>query len=74
MNDIGTVAPETHLKGDVFDLYEKAIQAGTGEWAAISQLQRSEWTWKLSKKRPCSQPNCRMKDFQSEVYDGAHSK
>jgi len=26
MNYIGTVTPETHLKGDVFDLYDKAIQ------------------------------------------------
>jgi len=26
MNYIGSVTPETHLKGDVFDLYEKAIQ------------------------------------------------
>jgi hypothetical protein len=26
MNFPGTVTPETHLKGDVFDLYEKAIQ------------------------------------------------
>jgi len=26
MNYIGTVSPETHLKGDVFDLYDKAIQ------------------------------------------------
>jgi hypothetical protein len=26
MNYIGTVAPETHLKGDVFDLYEKAVR------------------------------------------------
>jgi hypothetical protein len=26
MNYIGTVTPETHLKGDVFDLYNKAIQ------------------------------------------------
>jgi len=30
MNYIGSVTPETHLKGDVFDLYEKAIQASTG--------------------------------------------
>ena len=29
MNYIGTVSPETHLKGDVFDLYYKAIQAST---------------------------------------------
>jgi len=26
MNYIGSVMPETHLKGDVFDLYEKAVQ------------------------------------------------
>ena len=26
MNFTGTVTPETHLKGDVFDLYDKAIQ------------------------------------------------
>ena len=26
MNYIGTVSPETHRKGDVFDLYDKAIQ------------------------------------------------
>jgi hypothetical protein len=26
MNYIGSVTPETHLKGDVFDLYDKAIQ------------------------------------------------
>jgi hypothetical protein len=26
MNYIGSVTPETHLKGDVFDLYEKAVQ------------------------------------------------
>jgi hypothetical protein len=32
MNFIGTVSPETHLKGDVFDLYEKAIkQAPVGD-------------------------------------------
>jgi hypothetical protein len=26
MNYIGSVMLETHLKGDVFDLYEKAVQ------------------------------------------------
>jgi hypothetical protein len=32
MNYIGTVSPETHLKGDIGDLYSKAIQqAPTGE-------------------------------------------
>jgi hypothetical protein len=32
MNYIGTVSPETHLKGDIDDLYSKAIQqAPTGE-------------------------------------------
>ena len=31
MNYIGTVTPETHLKGDVFDLYEKAIQQAPGD-------------------------------------------
>jgi hypothetical protein len=32
MNYIGTVSPETHLKGDVFDLYDKAIkQAPEGD-------------------------------------------
>jgi hypothetical protein len=30
MNYIGTVSPETHLKGDVFDLYEKAVQQAPG--------------------------------------------
>ena len=31
MNYIGTVTPETHLKGDIFDLYEKAIQQAPGD-------------------------------------------
>ena len=32
MNYIGTVSPETHLKGDVFDLYERAMkQAPDGD-------------------------------------------
>src|SRR6267154_1492546 len=32
MNYIGTVSPETHLKGDVFDLYERATkQAPDGD-------------------------------------------
>jgi len=31
MNYIGTVTPETHLKGDVFDLYEKAIRQAPGD-------------------------------------------
>jgi len=30
MNYIGTVKPETHLKGDVFDLYDKAKQQAPG--------------------------------------------
>lgn len=30
MNYIGTVTPETHLKGDVFELYDKAIQQTPG--------------------------------------------
>jgi hypothetical protein len=31
MNYIGTVTPETHLKGDVFDLYAKAVQQAPGD-------------------------------------------
>jgi hypothetical protein len=31
LNYIGTVTPETHLKGDIFDLYEKAIQQAPGD-------------------------------------------
>jgi hypothetical protein len=31
MNYIGNVSPETHLKGDVFDLYDKAVQQAPGD-------------------------------------------
>ncbi|MGB7589611.1 MAG: hypothetical protein WBO19_00040 [Terriglobia bacterium] len=31
MNYIGMVTPETHLKGDVFELYEKAVQQAPAE-------------------------------------------
>jgi hypothetical protein len=31
MNYIGTVSLETHLKGDVFDLYDKAVQQAPGD-------------------------------------------
>ncbi len=31
MNYIGTVSPETHLKGDVCDLYDKAVRQAPGD-------------------------------------------